>query len=358
MHEPSVARLLREAYAGIPPLTIMEVCGTHTHAIARYGLKKLLPPHVRVVSGPGCPVCVTADEDIRAALKLAERKETTLFSFGDMLRVPVVNAHGETDSLYRARGMGRDIRIAISPMDALSYAEENPNRTVVWFGVGFETTAPHTAVLVQRAQARGMNNLAVLSAHKTMPAALTALLGESHQIDALFCPGHVAVITGAHAFDFIPERLKLPAVIAGFQPDEIAAGFLAIADIHKCGTPALVNAYPGAVTAEGNREAQRLMRSVFVPCAAKWRGLGEIGESGLALSDAFSAWDARVRFSLWEPAGEAAQNACQCARVLRGEIAPEDCPLFGGGCTPDAPYGPCMVSEEGACAAAYLYAEE
>lgn len=349
---------LARMWAGVPPTAVMEVCGTHTHAIARSGMRALLPPHVRLVSGPGCPVCVTDDADIRAALAIAEQPGASLFTFGDMLRVPVQGARGEMDSLARARGLGRDVRVAASPLDALEYAKAHPAREVVWFGVGFETTAPHTAALALRARAQGVKNLSVLCAHKTMPAALRALLGRGAGVDALLCPGHVAVIAGAEAFAFVPRELGMPAAIAGFQAQEIAAALAQLARMRARGEAALVNAYPAAVTEAGNRTAQDLTRAAFEPCAARWRGLGEIADSGLTLRAAFAAWDAHLRFDLSRAASAEAPAGCQCARVLRGELDPRDCPLFGRTCTPEAPRGPCMVSCEGACSAAYLYGGE
>lgn len=359
MADPSLAALLAQAYEGLAATTVMEVCGTHTHAIARQGLCKLLPPNLRLVSGPGCPVCVTDAEDIRLALALARLPGTVLFSFGDMLRVPVLGPKGEADSLYRAKGLGSEVRMALSPMDALAYAQEHPCKDVIWFGVGFETTAPHTAALILKARERGVKNLSVLCAHKTMPAALLSLLWADGAVDGLLCPGHVAVITGAEAFDFLPRQLGLCAAIAGFEAGEIGLALAQIAKLRKRGIPALVNCYPQAVTAGGNPSAQALLAQVFVPCGAKWRGLGEIPGSGLALGGEFGTWDARLRFGLSpEGAGEECLRACRCADVLRGAIPPRGCSLFGSACNPDTPYGPCMVSAEGACSAAYLYGEE
>lgn len=353
-----LAKRLAKAWAGLPPTVVMEVCGTHTHSVARHGLRQLLPENLRLVSGPGCPVCVTADEDIRLALRLARQPGTAVFSFGDMLRVPVPGANGEADSLLRARELGSDVRIALSPMDALSYAKDHPEKRVVWFGVGFETTAPHTAATVLRARATGLDNFFVLSAHKTMPAALIALLSGTNAVGALLCPGHVAVITGANAFGFVPERLGLPGVIAGFEPGEIVSALEAAARLRQAGRPGLANLYPSAVTDEGNRTAQSLMREVFVPSPARWRGLGTIDGSGLALREEFAAFDAAKRLDLpSEPAAEGPPGACRCAHVLRGAADPRACPLFAKTCTPDRPVGPCMVSGEGACSAEYLYGE-
>jgi len=351
-----LAEALTRVCEGLPETRVMEVCGTHTHAAARSGLAALLPPNLRLISGPGCPVCVTSGADISLALMLCRRENVTLFAFGDMLRVPVPGAAGGLDSLLRARGMGGDVRTAVSPMDALRFARENPGREVVWFGVGFETTAPHTAALVLRAAEEGIANLSVLSAHKTMPAALTALLAGTTRVHALLCPGHVASIVGADAFSFVPETLKLPGAVAGFEAAEILSALVALVEMRARGKTALVNLYPAVVRPEGNRAAQMLLSRVFEPCAAVWRGLGRIEDSALGIRSAYAALDARTRFDLPETDMETNQPAlCRCADILRGEAEPGECALFGGACMPEHPHGPCMVSSEGACAAAYFY---
>ena len=347
----ALAARLREVCAGMPASVFMEVCGTHTQAVARYALRQLLPENVRLISGPGCPVCVTPDSDIGAALALTGRPEVTLCSFGDMLRVPV----GENDSLLRRRGAGADVRVALSPLDALRAAREQPQRQIVWFAVGFETTAPHTAALVLRARTEGVRNLTVLCAHKTMPAALCALLGGARTVDGLLCPGHVAAVTGADAFRFVPERLGIPGAVAGFEPEEILAALLALAGLRRAGKAELRNMYPAVVRPEGNLRAQQLIGTVFEPCAARWRGLGEIADSGLRLRPEFADFDTRRRFSLPAGAETAEAPGCRCGEILRGAAGPCDCPLFGGACTPARPRGPCMVSAEGACAAEYRY---
>jgi hydrogenase expression/formation protein HypD len=345
--------LLKEKIAlaaqDLPPVTIMEVCGTHTHAIRRYGIRQLLPEQIRLVSGPGCPVCVTAEEDIALALALAKLPNLTLFCFGDMMRVPC-----RDESLALMKSRGADVRLAVSPMDALSYAREHPAREVVWHGVGFETTTPHTAALLEAARDSAITNLSVLCAHKTMPNALRALLGGETRIDALLCPGHVSVITGADAFQFVPEELHLPAAIAGFEPEEMLLALLAMMRMLKSGSPALVNAYPRVVQAEGNAQARALVNEWFAPCDARWRGLGGIPLSGLALRKEHAFWDAVARFSP-VPAPVIQHAACRCGEILRGAVEPPQCALFGGACTPAHPLGACMVSSEGACAAYYQY---
>ncbi len=306
---------------------------------------------MRLISGPGCPVCVTDSAVLVSALALARTPGVTLYSFGDMLRVPVAGG----DRLLRARALGADVRVALSPMDALEAALREPRRQIVWLAVGFETTAPLTAAMLQSARESGVSNLTALCAHKTMPAALTALLKGNPRVQALLCPGHVAVITGAEAFRFVPDALGLPGAVSGFEPRDMLAALLALARMRASGRAELVNCYPSVVTARGNAGAQALMAEVFAPCAARWRGLGEIAESGLALAGAYRAFDARGRFDLPEARSAPEPSGCRCAAILRGECAPADCPLFGSGCTPENPTGPCMVSSEGACAAAYRY---
>ena len=334
---------------GLPPVTIMEVCGTHTHAIRRHGIRQLLPANIRLVSGPGCPVCVTAEEDIALALALAKTPNVTLFCFGDMLRVP-----SGDESLLSLRSGGADVRIAISPMDALDFAVAHPAREVVWYAVGFETTTPHTAALLEQASTLGVTNLSVYSAHKTMPNALVALLGGETRVNALLCPGHVSAMIGAEAFRFVPESLHLPAAVAGFEPEELLLALFSLVQMLKSGKPNLVNAYPRVVHSEGNAAAKALVDTWFVPCDAIWRGLGEIPQSGLALRPEHASWDAVKRFS---PQIESPikRSACRCGDVLRGSIEPPECPLFGKVCLPEHPLGACMVSSEGACAAYYQY---
>ena len=327
----------------------MEVCGTHTHAIRRYGIRQLLPPNIRLVSGPGCPVCVTAEEDIARALSLAKLPNVTLFCFGDMMRVPCGD-----ESLLLLASRGSDVRIALSPLDALDFAKKNPAREVVWYGVGFETTTPHTAALLEAVKRENVQNLSVFSAHKTMPNALSALLSGASHVNALLCPGHVASITGAEAFRFVPETLHLPAAISGFEPEELLLALLAMITMCKSGKPSLVNAYPRVVKPSANQTAQELVDAWFTPCDTVWRGLGEIPQSGLALKPAFAAWDAKIRFSL-SPNEVPDAGGCRCGEVLRGLLEPNDCPLFGRTCTPELPLGACMVSSEGACAAYYQY---
>ena len=336
------------------PLTVMEVCGTHTMSIAQSGLRSLLPEHLRLISGPGCPVCVTDATLISAALALARHPDVTLTTFGDMLRVPA----GEY-SLQTLREQGADVRLVLSPLDALELAQAQPRRQVVFFAVGFETTAPLTASTLELAYELGLSNFSVLSAHKTMPAALRALLGGSTRVGALLCPGHVAAVTGADSFGFVSRELGLPAAVAGFTPVEILLAVAAVVEMKEAGRAYLANCYQRAVRPEGNPAARAALERVFVPCDANWRGLGPIPGSGLALREEFAEFDAARRFGEVIAVGTVYRDhpGCCCGAVLRGELAPAGCPLFGGECTPRHPCGACMVSSEGSCAAAYRYRE-
>ena len=350
----AAVRLLAEeiARATLRPMTIMEVCGTHTMQIARYGLRALLPPQIRLVSGPGCPVCVTDSGLISAALAIAALPQVMFTSFGDMLRVPAGDS-----SLLAVRDQGADVRYVLSPLDALELAVQHPEKEIVLFAVGFETTAPLTAATLQAARERGIRNFSVIPAHKTMPAALRRLLKDSAAIDALLCPGHVAAVTGADAFAFVPQELGKGAAIAGFTAVAILRAVLALVHMMPQQAPVLVNCYPHVVTATGNRAARAALDAVFQPCDAVWRGLGDIPGSGLALRPAYQEFDALTRFAAAVAAAPRREDhpACRCGAVLRGEAAPVDCPLFARACDPQHPAGACMVSSEGACAAAYRY---
>lgn len=337
---------------GERPMTLMEVCGTHTMAIARSGLKTLLPENIRLLSGPGCPVCVTPAEVIDGVLELAMEKNVILASYGDMLRVP-----GSTpgDSLLRRRALGARVEIVYSPVDAVALAKENPGREVVFLGVGFETTAPGTAAAVLTAQEEGVKNFSVLSMLKTVEPALRTLIAmPGFRVEGFLCPGHVASITGEAGFRFLPEEYNLPGVIAGFGPEEILLAVYLLEKQITEGKPRLENAYRRAVRPEGNTLAQAMLKRCFVPRRDLWRGLGEIENSGLGLREELADFDAEKKFGL-SAAPKARPTACRCGDVICGRIRPEDCPLFDRRCTPEDPVGPCMVSSEGACAAAYKY---
>ena len=333
-------------------MTLMEVCGTHTMAIARSGLRTLLPGNIRLLSGPGCPVCVTPAEVIDGVLELAMEKNVILTTYGDMLRVPGSNPG---DSLLRRRALGARVEIVYSPVDAVTLAKENPGREVVFLGVGFETTAPGTAVAVQMAREQGVENFSLLSMLKTVEPALRALIAmEGFQVDGFLCPGHVASIIGEGGFRFLPEEYGLPGVIAGFAPEEILLAVYRLAKQLTEGQARLENAYPRAVRPEGNPLARSMLENCFEPRRDLWRGLGSIDNSGLALRPELAAFDAEKKFGL-TAAPAAKPTACRCGDVICGRLGPEECPLFGRRCTPEDPVGPCMVSSEGACAAAYKY---
>lgn len=323
----------------------MEVCGTHTMAIARAGLKRLLPETIRLVSGPGCPVCVTPGETIDYACRLAEQREVVICSFGDMIRVPGTQASLES---YHPR-------VVYSSHDALELARRNPERRFVFIAVGFETTAPGIAATILEAARHRIKNLFILPALKTIPAALKHLAASSRRrLDGFILPGHVSAIIGEAPYRFLPEKYEFPSCITGFQPVEILRGILnLLKQIHNR-QPAVGNEYQWVVRRKGNPEARRIMERVFQPDASKWRGLGTIPASGLRLRPAYQRFDIRELYPYRLPAARNPRG-CHCAGVLLGLVAPADCPLFGRQCTPGHPVGPCMVSSEGACAAHYAY---
>ncbi len=345
-----LARRLARVAAG--PATFMEVCGTHTMSVARFGLKALLPPGVRLVSGPGCPVCVTDQADMDGFLALGRRPGTILATFGDMLRVP-----GSVTSLERERARGVAVQVVYSPLDAVDLARQRPDREVVFFGVGFETTMPASALAIRAAAAGHLDNFSIYCVHKTMPAALRALLASGAvQITGLLLPGHVTAIIGAGAYDFIPAEFHLPCAIAGFEPLDILLGLEALLQQARDGRAQVANAYPRAVRLAANPKAQELLAEVFAPCEAAWRGLGPIPRSGVRLKPAYAAWDARERYAdLLAGVPAPKPSGCRCGEVLRGVLVPQACPQFASPCTPSQPLGPCMVSSEGACAAAFRY---
>ena len=345
-----------ERINALPKLRVrlMEVCGTHTMAIARAGLKRLLPEGVELVSGPGCPVCVTPPELMDAALELASRPGVTVASYGDMLRVP---GSRRGDDLAHRRARGGSVELVYSPMDAVELAKRHPEREVVFLGVGFETTAPGTAASILAAREQGVNNYSVFPMLRLVEPALRALIGsEGFDVQGFLCPGHVAVITGAEHFRFLPVEYGLPAVVAGFEPEDILLSVYELLRMLADGKPGLVNEYSRAVSAEGNALAQSMLRRAFVPVRASWRGLGEIESSGLALAPELLDCDAVKKLGI-ETGKAAPPTACRCGEVITGRMPPDGCPLFGKVCTPEDPVGPCMVSSEGACAAAYKYQE-
>ncbi|MGQ9524328.1 MAG: hydrogenase formation protein HypD [Armatimonadota bacterium] len=335
-----------------PAAKIMEVCGTHTMAIARYGIRSILPPQVKLVSGPGCPVCVTHQNDIDACVALAQLPDVTVTTFGDMMRVP-----GTGGSLEHHRALGADVRMVYSPMDAVRTAAAEPDRHVLFIGVGFETTAPAVASSILEADRLGLPNFSVYCAHKLIPPALEVLAqAPDLGIDGFILPGHVSTILGVEPYRFLAEKCGKPCVITGFEPLDVLQGITMLLDRIHSGAPALEVQYSRAVRTEGNPKARQIMYRVFEPADALWRGIGMIPQSGLAIREEFSRFDALARFrdKLPEPQQDES-GACMCGNILRGAASPPECPLFGTACTPASPVGPCMVSSEGTCAAYYRY---
>lgn len=350
--DPKLARGLIDSIQALAPehATLMEVCGTHTVAIARNGIRSLMPEGCRLASGPGCPVCVTSNHDIDAVIALARVPEVILTTFGDMTRVP-----GSTSSLLKEQAAGRDVRIVYSPLDALSIAKENPERQVVFVGVGFETTTPLIAIAIKRAKAMGLENFSVFAAHKNMPNAMDVLMRDPNlKVDALILPGHVSTIIGMEPWRFLAEKYGIPGVITGFEPLDVLEGIAMIMRQLREGRAEIENAYTRGVMPQGNPVALAAIDEVFETCTATWRGLGPIEGSGYRIRDEFAQFDALRRF---EPAIEPTQEpkGCRCGDVLRGIMAPDECPLFRKVCTPENPVGPCMVSSEGSCAAYFRY---
>lgn len=328
----------------------MEFCGGHTVTIFRYGIRQALPRTLEMVSGPGCPVCVTASADLDKAIALSRVPGVIITTFGDMLRVP-----GSRSSLEKAKAEGADVRMVYSTIDALRIASDNPDRSVVFLGIGFETTAPTVAASVLRARERGIKNYYVLSLHKLCPPAIRAILDSGEvRLDGLICPGHVSTVIGAHPWESVAHDYHIPGVISGFEPlDILQAVSMLVAQVER-GEARVEIAYRRGVRPEGNPEALRVMERVFETGPARWRGLGEIAESGLKIRGDYQEFDAERAFNIVpEPARE--PEGCLCGEILRGVKMPLDCSLFGKACTPEHPVGPCMVSSEGSCAAYYLY---
>ena len=350
--DPKLARGLIETIHRLAPehATLMEVCGTHTVAIARNGIRDLMPQGTRLASGPGCPVCVTSNRDIDTVIALARIPNVTITTFGDMTRVP-----GSTSSLLAEQAAGRSVEIVYSPLDGLAFAKAHPEREVVFVGVGFETTTPLVAMAIKRAKAMELSNFTVFAAHKNMPGALELLVGDpTLELDALILPGHVSTIIGAEPYRFLAEKYGIPGVITGFEPVDVLQGIaMLVRQLHE-GRAEIEIAYARGVMPEGNPVALAAIDEVFETCTATWRGLGDIPGSGYRIRDEFANFDAVRRF---EPDVEPTRDpkGCRCGDVLRARIAPNECPLFRTVCTPENPVGPCMVSSEGSCAAYYRY---
>jgi hydrogenase expression/formation protein HypD len=332
------------------PWTLMEVCGGQTHSIVKHGVDRMLPSQIELVHGPGCPVCVTPLEQIDKAHAIARSPGVIFASFGDMLRVP-----GSHTDLLRLRAEGADVRVVYAPLDAVRLAQAHPDRQVVFFAIGFETTAPANALAVSRARALGVGNFSVLVSHVRVPPAITSILqSPGNRVQGLLGPGHVCTVMGFREYESIARTYRVPIVITGFEPLDLLAGVLRTVELLECGEPCVENGYSRVVSRTGNVAAQRLVWSVFEVCDRKWRGMGAIPKSGLRLRWEFREYDAEHRFEVGaletrEPA------ACISGQILRGLRKPHDCPAFGTSCTPATPLGATMVSAEGACAAYYAY---
>jgi hydrogenase expression/formation protein HypD len=333
------------------PWVLMEVCGGQTHAILKSGLDRLLPPEIELVHGPGCPVCVTPLELIDKAIALASRPDVIFASYGDMLRVP-----GSKRDLFSVKAAGGDVRVVYSPLDSLEIARGNPDKTVVFFGIGFETTAPANAMAVVQAKAQGIENFAMLVSHVTVPPALIALMESPDvRVDGFLAAGHVCTVMGSWEYEPLAARYKVPVVVMGFEPVDIARAILMCVKQLEEGRAEVENAYARSVERDGNRPAQAIINQVFEPCDRPWRGIGVIPQSGYRLRPAYAAYDAETRFPEVGAIATEESGICISGLVLQGLKKPNECLAFGQQCTPENPLGATMVSSEGACAAYYRY---
>lgn len=363
--DPQLARALLDRIAEVTdqigataekPVHIMEICGGHTHAIFRYGLDKLTPPGLEFIHGPGCPVCVLPMSRVDECVELAEREEVIFTTFGDAMRVP-----GTKKSLMQAKADGADVRMVYSPLDALELARRNPDREVVFFGLGFETTTPPTALSIQQAAAEGLTNFSVFCNHITVPPPIRALLDDPHMVlDGFVGPGHVSMVIGTRPYEFIARDYGKPIVVAGFEPIDLLQSVLMVLQQIRDGRAEVENQYARVVPEEGNPVSLAAIDDVYEPRPSfEWRGLGEIDASGLRIRDAYAAFDAERKFGVGYGKGVPRHveepEGCACGEVMSGRLKPRQCPQFGRGCTPEMPLGALMVSSEGACAAYYQY---
>lgn len=332
-------------------INIMEFCGTHTHEIFRYGIREILPSNIRLLSGPGCPVCVTAEEDIDYIIALSQEYDLGVITFGDLINVP-----GSLGSLNYLRAKGKEVRVVYSPLESLNIAKENAHKKYLLVGIGFETTAPNLAYTLIKAKEENIKNLYFLSLHKLTPPAMKAILDMGEiKLDGIIGPGHVSTIIGRTGWKEIFEKYRVTFVIMGFKPEEIIYGIYQLIRTIEEGEPKLLNAYERSVKEEGNKYALEIMYKVFKKGPANWRGLGVIEDSGLFLREEFAEFDVKRIYPLKIEKRLEKDNLCKCGEILRGVSKPTDCPLFGKACTPEHPKGPCMVSSEGTCSAYYLY---
>ena len=345
-----VAAIAREVadYSGV--MTLMEVCGTHTMSIYQHGIRSLLPKQIRLISGPGCPVCVTPIGFVDQAIAYARQPGTIIATFGDMVRVP-----GSSSSLQREQADSAQVRIVYSPLDAVALAEKNPEIKVIFLGVGFETTTPAVAGSILSAKERGLSNYFVLGAHKTIPIPMAVLASDPElKVDGYLCPAHVSTVIGAEAYRPLAEQHQVPCVVTGFEPLDMLRGIQLLARQVVAGEARVEIEYSRIVKPEGNRKAQQLLAEVFEPCDAPWRGIGVIPGSGLKIREKYAAFDAerQLPVAVEEPKEH---QGCLCGEILKGKVTPKDCMLFRQACTPENPVGACMVSSEGTCAAEYKY---
>jgi len=335
------------------PFRVMEVCGTHTMSIFRSGMRSLLPEGLELVSGPGCPVCVTSASHIDAIISMAELANTRIALFGDLFRVP----GSKSISLANASSRGAHVEVVYSAMDSLELARKYPDDLIIFLGVGFETTTPGIAATILAAHNQGIDNFAVFSTHKVMPPPLIALLDDPElQIDGLLCPGHVSAIIGADAYQPLVDKYDLACVVGGFESSDILQALILLARQIAAGEPKVENAYTRVVNREGNLRATKMVEEIFEPADMEWRGLGMIPKSGLAIRDKYARFDVEKRLDITLETAEEPKG-CRCGEILKGKEQPPTCPLYGKRCTPENPIGPCMVSSEGTCAAFYKYGD-
>jgi hydrogenase expression/formation protein HypD len=350
--DPDIARQLAAAIreTSHQPVQLMEVCGTHTMSIFRHGIRDILPPSIKLLSGPGCPVCVTAQREIDTFIAYARQEDTIVATFGDLLRVP-----GTDSSLQKEKASGRDVRVVYSAFDAVQLAAAQRDKRIVFLGVGFETTAPTIAASILAARDMVLDNFLVVSAHKTVPPALEALMAsEAVAVNGFLLPGHVSVVLGLNAYRPFFERYRIPSVVAGFEPADILEAIRRLVGQVEAGRPQLDNAYPRAVSDAGNAKARAVLDQVFEPVDAVWRGIGVIPGSGLAIRESLDRFDALRQLPVDVPAAREPAG-CSCGAILTGAKTPPECRLYRKACTPENPVGPCMVSSEGTCAAYYRY---
>lgn len=337
----------------IKNFNVMEVCGTHTQAISKFGIRELVKPNIQLLSGPGCPVCVTPESYIDAAIQLLKYQNVILSTFGDMMKV-----NGSRENLINQKEKGKDIKILYSPLDSLTLAEENKDKEIIFLGVGFETTAPIIALAVKMAKEKGIKNISFLIGMKRMEPILHYILKDpNHNIQGLICPGNVAAVKGSGYFKFIVEEYNIPAVVAGFEALDIVGALYFLMKQQDKVKKNFKNLYKTCVTMEGNKRANKLMNEVFTHCDDEWRGIGVINDSGFSLSEKYRDYDAAKKFgiNLEKHLEKNKIRACMCSEILLGKKLPDKCELFGKNCTPQHPIGPCMVSSEGACSIFYKY---